>query len=52
MNTVTLVMIYADKIKFAVSAMRLVGVVVATAGSYHVKGSFVFIVLKTYNFFV
>jgi len=52
MNTVTLVMIYADKIKFAASAMKLVGLMVVTAGSYHVKGSVVFIVLKTYNFFV
>lgn len=52
MNTVSLTLLYSDKIKFTVTTAKMVTIVFVTAGKHRVKGAVVFLVLKTYNFFV
>ena len=52
MNTVSLTLLYSDKIKLTVGSAKLITGIFVFAGICKAKGALIFIVLKTYTFFV
>jgi len=52
MNVAATTIIYADRIRFVALTAKVITVVFINAGVHRVKGVFVFVVFKTYTFFV